>query len=150
MAESPNLKRKVHEAINPLTWGRLHAAERKKRPFLGRDSMTITYILKGIQVVPFHGSLREWHAWKDINNTLVKQTQVHDIWICTRFGGLVFQDDENKGGPLVFSTGIFDMKSHPYRYPRDFGRYATWDEAEAGHRAAIDIVQRDLCQVQFA
>ena len=112
--------------------------------------MTRTYILKGRQVVPFHGSLREWHAWKDTNNTLVKQSQVNDIWICTRFGGIVFQDDEDKGGPLVFSTRIFDMKSHSYRYPRDFGRYATWDEAEAGHREAIDIVQRDLCQVQFA
>ncbi len=103
--------------------------------------MTRTYILKGRQVVPFHGSLREWHAWKDTNATSVKQSQVNDIWICSRFGGLVFRDDEDTEAPLVFSTSIFDIKPHPYRYARDFGRYATWDEAEAGHRAAIDMVE---------
>jgi hypothetical protein len=108
--------------------------------------MTGTYILNGKEVVPFHGSLEEWYAWKDVTDTLVQQTEIEKIWICTRFGGYAFQADEANQGPLVFNTKIMDMQPHPYRYPRHFRRYTTWDEAVAGRAAAVDLVTNGVCQ----
>ena len=108
--------------------------------------MTSTYILDGKEVVPFHGSLEEWYAWKDVTDTLVQQTEIEKIWICTRFGGYAVQANDTDQRPLVFNTMIIDMQPHPYRYPRHFRRYAAWDEALAGHAAAVDLVTTGVCE----
>jgi hypothetical protein len=70
---------------------------------------------------------------------------VHDIdlaaakiVVSTTFLGL----DHNwrrSGPPLLFETMIFNGPLHDHQQ-----RYATWEEAEAGHRQACDAVARAL------
>jgi hypothetical protein len=62
---------------------------------------------------------------------VVKQTSLdQDVRVLTIFLGLDYQFGD--GPPLLFETMIFGGEHN-----EDQWRYSTWDEAEAGHDAAV-------------
>lgn len=87
-----------------------------------------------VKVVP----LMEWAQWFEWTYTgkhdrKVEKTQITDgvevstmfLWLDHQFG---------VGPPILFETMIFGWEHDQYTE-----RYATWDEAVAGHKKAVDI-----------
>lgn len=66
----------------------------------------------------------------------VAQDTIGDVRISTVFIGIDHQWAD--GPPLLFETMIFGGKHDDYQE-----RYATWQEAELGHTAAVAIVSAD-------
>ena len=79
-------------------------------------------------------------AMKSVANRLVARTEFDDIAVSTVFVGLDHRYHGN-GPPLVFETMIFggelDMRTW---------RYSSWDDAEAGHAAAVRKVRDAIRQ----
>lgn len=66
-------------------------------------------------------------------NRVVEQTTIGDIFVSTIFLGL---DHNFYGGtPILFETMIFGGFADDYQE-----RYETWEQAEAGHKLAVDMV----------
>jgi hypothetical protein len=81
--------------------------------------------------------LMEWAtAFNDMEKRRVARDQIGDVWISTVFLGLDHQYGE--GPPLIFETLISGGA-----YDQDMWRYSTWDEAVAGHQAAVDLVRSE-------
>ena len=92
-----------------------------------------TYILKGKKPVLCEDRDR-YVNWFETANRKVALTVVKTITVSTVFLGL----DHNflgNGEPQFFETMIFGGKHDEYQE-----RYATWDEAEAGHKRAVELV----------
>jgi len=94
------------------------------------------YILDGHTVVECH-DLIEWAKWFEENTRKVDKTMVDDVMISTVFLGLD-HSWTNNGPPLLFETMIFGGEHDEYQE-----RYATWDEAVAGHEVAVNLVRSD-------
>ena len=82
--------------------------------------------------------MMEWVKWfdNDPQKKVVKQTTLDDgRWVSTVFLGLDhnYSDD---GPPILFETMIFPGESKAELIEEFCERYATWDEALAGHEAA--------------
>lgn len=83
-------------------------------------------------------SWREWGEWFETADRDVAKTETELHLISTVFLGL----DHNffgKGPPLLFETMIFakgDGGSDGLRADECW-RYASWDDAEAGHKTAV-------------
>jgi hypothetical protein len=94
------------------------------------------YILKGREAVRVN-SLKEWAQAFDEKNRHVGSDMVGDLRISTVFLGL----DHGFGTdvPVLFETMVFGGKLDQEQI-----RYATYDEAEAGHRAMLDRVKATL------
>ena len=92
------------------------------------------YVLRGHEVVPVDQAI--WAQRFEISNRRVAHTRAAGLEVSTVFLGL---DHRHGGGgpPLVFETMIFGGALDGHQW-----RYATWAEAEAGHRAAVDIASR--------
>lgn len=111
--------------------------------FRGRPSFfsynRMTYILEGKKVV-LCNSFAKWAAWMNNPNAdqlkRVAETLVEQIRISTVFLGLNHGDSFPGGPPMVFETMIFGG-AHNHRQ----WRYATWEEAEAGHAVAVKLVE---------
>ena len=94
------------------------------------------YILVGHEPVP-EPDLFAWAAWLETADRVVKQTNVGDVLdVSTVFLGL----DHNYGSagpPLLFETMVFQVDltgaKHYGGVANIQERYATWDEAVAGH-----------------
>lgn len=101
------------------------------------------YILDGKTPVR-EDDLLIWGHWREYANRHVAQTHVGPFWVSTVFLGI----DHNffgKGPPILFETmiqggeptiglGGWDMEGW-----QDYQkRYATWEEAEAGHARAVE------------
>lgn len=95
--------------------------------------MSWQYKLKGKTPVPVDDIL-EWAEWFETANRVVKQTELPTgERVSTVFLGL--DSGFFSTAPLLFETMIFGGK-----HDGEIFRYATWEEAEAGHQAAIELV----------
>lgn len=92
------------------------------------------YILKG--KTPVESNLFEYCAWSvDFNKMIVEKTKIGDIEVSTVFLGLDHSFSPEKTGPILFETMIFGGEAEGYQE-----RYATYEEAEQGHKKACDMV----------
>ena len=76
----------------------------------------------------------EWAMQFEHSDRIVEQTQINDhVRVSTVFLGL----DQHWGGgiPILFETMVFGGEHDGYQR-----RYSTWDEAVAGHHAAIEMI----------
>lgn len=81
-------------------------------------------------------TIQEWAAWNESNSEggrVAKTTLPDGTYISTVFLGLdhAFYNDL----PVLFETMIFGGEHDGY-----CERYSTWEEAEAGHQKAIDLI----------
>lgn len=90
--------------------------------------------LKGREVVPCSDAM-VWGAWFETANRRVAETMLGRARVSTVFLGLNHGDVFGRGPALWFETMTFRGDN----YSRDvyMARYATWDEAETGHAAAV-------------
>jgi hypothetical protein len=93
------------------------------------------YGLSGHEVVEVDAA--EWAALlEDHDARRVAFDRVGESEVSTVFVGVDLRLDDRRGRgrpPLVFETMVFgESEGNPWR-----GRYATWEEAEAGHREAV-------------
>lgn len=71
--------------------------------------------------------------WDSFENVHVSKTEIGDISVSTVFLGVDHSFGE--GSPVLFETMIFGGEHDGYQE-----RYCTWDEAEAGHARAVELV----------
>lgn len=94
------------------------------------------YTLRGREVVPA-SDLMDWTRWFERGDWRVKQERAvrgQGPRVSTVFLGI---DHNFLGGPpLVFETMIFGGRRHEYQQ-----RYSTYDEAERGHRRALQLAR---------
>ena len=96
--------------------------------------MPVWYVLAGR--TPVRSDMDGWTRWLMENENQVKYSEQGDVCVSTVFLGL----DHNffrLGPPLLFETVVFIAGEG-----RDMTRYATWDEAVAGHDATVREVFR--------
>ena len=88
------------------------------------------YILQGHVAIEV-GDLFEWARWYETADRQVALTRISDdVVVSTVFRGLGHSFGD--GPPLLFETLVFtDGEGGEMR------RYATWEEAEAGHAAVV-------------
>jgi hypothetical protein len=89
-------------------------------------------ILNGNTPVPT--TLLRWHAWWLTAALEVARTQVGAVEVATVFVGI--DRGRAPAPPLVFASRV--MRGAHCLYE---ARYATWDEAEAGHAAMVELVR---------
>lgn len=94
--------------------------------------MSDHYILDG--KTPIATDLMTWAGWYETADRIVAKDDFGDMRISTVFLGLNHNYDD--GPPLLFETMIFGGPHDDYQE-----RYATWDEAEAGHGRALTMVK---------
>jgi len=70
----------------------------------------------------------------ELQNRVVEKTKVGDVEVSTVFIGL--DHGWGEGPPILFETMIFGGKHDQFQE-----RYPTWDEAVAGHEAAVRMVK---------
>lgn len=68
---------------------------------------------------------------------IVKQEEVNGKFISTVFLGI--NHNWGEGDPLLFETMVFPSKDNFADLYCD--RYSTWEEAELGHKKAVDLVK---------
>jgi len=95
------------------------------------------YILNG-RVPEACGNLMRWSEWMHIADRRVARTTVGEIDVSTVFLGIDHRFSGN-GPPVVFETMCFCGTKEAGELP--FARYSTWDEAKAGHEAAVMVCQ---------
>lgn len=95
--------------------------------------MTGKYILVGKEPKAVDDVL-EWAGWFETAERTVAKTHLPNVEVSTIFLGL----DHSFGGlpPILFETMIFGGEHDQYQ-----DRYATWEEAEAGHLRAVALVK---------
>jgi len=93
------------------------------------------YILDGHETKEV--DLMTWARWFEKANRRVAEDTIMGSRISTVFLGLNYNWEEN-GKPLLFETLIFGGK-----LDGEMERYATWDEAETGHKATVKRVRRE-------
>ncbi len=95
--------------------------------------MSEHYILDGH--TPYPVDLMTWAAWFETReNRHVANDSIGDVQVSTVFLGL--DHAFGQGPPLLFETMIFGGD-----FDNDTRRYATWDEAEAGHAEMLAKVE---------
>lgn len=94
--------------------------------------MSDTYILDGhkaVQVAP-----DTWGRWLEKNDRVVAKTTIGESRVSTVFLGLDHRFGE--GPPQIFETLVFGGP-----LADEMERYATWEEAEAGHQRMVERVK---------
>jgi len=82
--------------------------------------------------------LLKWAEWLEKADRRVDKTTITEgVEVSTVFLGLDHSFGEGK--PLLFETMVFGGKSDG-----GMDRYATWDEAVAGHKKMVEKVKGDL------
>ncbi len=96
--------------------------------------MSTHWILDGHE--PVEATLEEWGKWFEggHNYRKVALTDRGSIRISTVFLG-IDHDFGGSGPPILFETMIFGGEHDEYQE-----RYTTWDQAEAGHKRAVEMV----------
>ncbi|MBW1992561.1 MAG: hypothetical protein JRI59_10740 [Deltaproteobacteria bacterium] len=93
------------------------------------------YILVGKRPVP-EPDLVKWAQWYErAENRVVKQTKLGEATVSTIFLGIDHRCSGD-GPPLLFETMVFGGEHDGWQE-----RYATWEEAEAGHERAVKMVR---------
>lgn len=83
-----------------------------------------------------------WAAWfEDSAQRIVAQTTVEPYWVSTVFLGLDHNWSDD-GPPTLFETMVFANNGD--RGDLDCRRYATWDEAVAGHQITVALVRETV------
>lgn len=91
------------------------------------------YILNGKEPV-LEPDLMKFGKWFETADRVVKQTQLPDnVKVSTVFLGIDHGFGSDK--PVLFETMVFGGEHDQYQ-----DRYSTWDEAEAGHQKAIEMI----------
>jgi len=91
------------------------------------------------RVVP--ANLMTWARWFENANRRVDWTQVtSEVTVSTVFLGIDHRWS-GKGPPILFETMIFGGPLDQYQW-----RYSSWDDAEAGHKAAVRKARAALKQ----
>ena len=90
------------------------------------------YILDGQTPVPTEDVI-EWAQWFETADRQVADDQIGDIRVSTVFTGIDYNFTQI-GPPRVFETMIFGGALSDREW-----RYATWEEAEAGHRELLAL-----------
>ena len=77
-------------------------------------------------------NLKDWAQWMETADRVVARDECDHVWVSTVFLGL----DHSFGGPtpVLFESMVFPNDSHS---DLDCRRYATWEEAEAGHAELV-------------
>ena len=97
------------------------------------------YVLDGHEPVPARG-LEEWAKAFGYGHRHVADTMIAGVRISTVFLGMDHSFSLYKEHvPILFETMIFGGKHDQYQK-----RYATWDEAERGHAAAVALARSGL------
>lgn len=95
--------------------------------------MSHKYILEE-QIPKPIDNLLEWAQWFEKADRHVAKTNLpNNVRVSTVFLGLDHSFGE--GTPILFETMIFGGKHDQYQE-----RYGTWEEAEAGHSRAVELV----------
>lgn len=97
------------------------------------------YILDGHKPVPCPDPLL-WGKWFETADRVVAQDTVLGVLISTVFLGLD-HNFSNDGAPILFETMCFTEIEDVFQQQL---RYTTWEEAEAGHRAIVELVRVSL------
>lgn len=85
-------------------------------------------------LVPCHDFI-VWSIWMHNDDHIrVRETTVGRYWISTVFLGQSVREP-----PMLFETMVFDHSPDTEAYTREQRRYATWQEAEAGHDAMVAL-----------
>jgi len=92
------------------------------------------YILQGKEIVP--ATLLEWATC--YTNFRVANTQLDNVTISTVFLG-IDHNYADTGPPILFETMIFGGEHNQKCW-----RYATYTEAEQGHKEAVELVVKSL------
>jgi hypothetical protein len=95
--------------------------------------VNLKYYILNAEHHAVEASLLEWAKWfEEISNRLVGYTQVtSEISVSTVFLGIDHRWHDD-GPPLLFETMIFGGP-----LDKKMWRYSSWDDAEAGHAAAV-------------
>lgn len=93
-----------------------------------------TYILEGKEPKLVEDVL-EWGRWFETADRKVAGTKIGEVEVSTVFLGL---DNSFGGGiPILFETMMFGGEYNGYQE-----RYATWEEAEKGHKEAVILAKK--------
>lgn len=98
-----------------------------------------TYILNGKRPEAC-ADIMKWAQSLETTNRHVAHDHIGEVWVSTVFLGV----DHNfmlDGPPLLFETMVF-VNGRDANF--GFDRYATWEEAEAGHSAAVSLARAVL------
>jgi hypothetical protein len=100
------------------------------------------YTLDGKTPVPTN-DVNAWNEFFENKDARpVAETRTCGVCVSTVFLGL--DHGFGDGPPQIFQTIIFGGRYDQYSW-----RYATWDEAEAGHAEAVRMVQDDTWWRRF-
>ncbi len=77
--------------------------------------------------------MAEWAKQPSFADRVVAKTRKGTVLVSTVFLGIDHSSDNEK--PLLFETMIFNGE-----HDQKMWRYSTWEEAEAGHQIACEIV----------
>ena len=91
----------------------------------------MNYILDGKNPIECEDIL-QWGKWFATADRHVNQTKRNGINVSTIFLGIDHSFDG--GGPILFETMIFGGEQDQEQW-----RYATWEEAEEGHKKACEL-----------
>lgn len=97
--------------------------------------MNTQYILEGHDPVP-EPDLLKWARWFETAERTVRHTHTERFLVSTVFLG--FDYGFGKGPPICFETMVFGRND--IEVPDEIEeqwRYATWDDAEAGHTTTL-------------
>lgn len=85
---------------------------------------------------PVESDIHTWaRTYEDFSKRRVARTEEGDTYVSTVFLGLDHSFDYSHGHiPILFETMIFGGEHDLYQE-----RYATWAEAEAGHKTACQL-----------
>lgn len=94
------------------------------------------YILNG-KIPQAESDIMIWGKFMESGDRIVKQTELpNGVRVSTVFLGIDHSHSYIFGGePLLFETMIFGGEHDEY-----CERYSTWEEAEAGHQRAIELI----------
>lgn len=88
--------------------------------------------------VPCNSSA-EWDKWLATADCRVNSTRVGGVEVVTIFMGDYEFPENSDGRPLLFKTTIIGGP-----FDRDENFYATWTDAESGHKGMVDAVAHEL------
>src|SRR5882757_3426775 len=97
--------------------------------------MSDKYMLQGHEAVPVN-DLLEWARWfETAKRQIATSFPAEGVRVSTVFLGLDHSFGSS-GPPILFETMIFGGEHDQYQE-----RYSTWEEAEAGHKRAVEMCQ---------
>ena len=102
---------------------------------MDRPTISRAYVLNGKIPVP-ETDLLTWAGWFDDHDRVVVQTELpDDVFVSTVFTAI--DVGFRNALPMLFETMIFGGSSHGF-----VQKYATWEEAEAGHAEVLALMRR--------